>query len=291
MREISTQQKSMGFLKGFELSQLRRILRGYPVFHVGLFDYFSSRKRLLVFLFLQLLPLLAIGLDRNEYRYLPVWVFGNNFVTYTFTYYINVILVIETIFFALSITRDEIDRETISYWINTPIYRFEIILWKYVAYVCFSCLMFFPPTIILFALQGHALAVSCSAGSTCLESVLPFLINALLIEFIAIILYGAIFFLFAIIFSRPLLPALLVAFIDVFFSNTPFAGVFGSFSPAYHLRSITYQLQLVRRGTAVVHLITGYDNPSSPFSIVYITTICLFLAIFFFRRKDLHHQV
>jgi ABC-type transport system involved in multi-copper enzyme maturation permease subunit len=152
--------------------------------------------------------------------------------------------------------------------------------------------MFFPPTILLFFVQGRTLSLSCVIWPSCYERAIPFLFNALLVEMMAIVLYGAIFFLFAVIFSRPLLPALLVTFIDVFFANTPFANLIGAFSPAYHIRSIAYQLQIVVRGTNVIHLVNpGFENPGSPFAIIYLTVICLILAIFFFRRKDLHTQV
>jgi len=301
MTEINTRKSNNKLqLKDNLSSAWIRITRGYPVFHVGLLDYFSSRMRVLLFLMLQALPILVALMDMTDYKFVPLWSpngFGVRFVVFTFNYYVSIILVIETLFFSLSITRDEIDRETISYWIQMPVFRAEIILWKYIAYVCFSVIMFFPATIILFFFMGRSLALSSDIWSANLGSALPLLVNALLIEFMAIVLYGALFFFFAIVFSKPMLPSLLVAFVDFFFANTPFAGILGAFSPAsYHLQAITYQLQVVNFGSTAIHLISdsylmGYENSNSMNSIINLTIICLFLTIFFFRRKDLHHNV
>ncbi len=151
--------------------------------------------------------------------------------------------------------------------------------------------MFLPTTVIFFLIQGRTILFTGGSDTVTLINAFPYLINALIIQSIAIFLYGSIFFLFAVFFSKPLLPALLVAFVDVIFSYTPFADLMGAVSPAYHIRSIARQLQIYQRNENVIYLVGGTSDAGSPFVITYLIIICLLLSFFFFRRKDLHQTL
>ncbi|MHA1168558.1 MAG: hypothetical protein ACTSP4_01715 [Candidatus Hodarchaeales archaeon] len=291
---MNFQVKGISMDKQRFLDTINRALRGYSVFQVGLYNYFSSRGRILVFLSLQLMPVLGALIDTQDYSSYPLWDPGGFlgiFIGLSFVYTVNLILVIETLFFALSITRDDFDSQTISYWINTPLSRIEILTWKYLAYCAFSCLMFIPTTVIFFFIQGRSIPLISSTSDITLMTTFPYLVNAIIIQCVAIFLYGAIFFLFAVFFTKPLLPALLVTFVDVIFSYTPFVDLMGAVSPAYHIRSIARQLQIYNRNENIIYLIGGTADAGSPFVVSYLIIICLLLSIYFFRRKDLHQTL
>jgi ABC-2 type transport system permease protein len=190
------------------------------------------------------------------------------FVNVSLALFFYLIIPLITILYAISAIREDIENHTIVYLITRPISKTEILLYKFKG--------FFLSTWILIALSlfiSFLIVVTSNIG---------YLGTFLLLMTLNVLVYGAIFFAFAIITSYPIvLSFLYVFFIENIISNQQ--NVINRFSVSYHLQTIGDHM------LGRIANIGIYDPISATDSTIVLIAVCvitLILAIIIFRTRD-----
>lgn len=218
--------------------------KGLPLMKMTLSQVFLSRKTALVVL-LCLIPFFVILVLLNEE---PdggsTYAFFSDASNYL---YMVFILPLITLFYGTGIIHEEIENKTFIYLDSRPMYRSQILVYKYVATVAAVV------SIIVFFLSLCFAALHAGRGGG-LENI--DVLGAYIMVFIpAICAYIAFFMLLGVMFKKPLMPGLLFAFIwEYLIGNLP--GRIPMASLVFYNRSLTYRLVDVGE-------ITMFENPAT----------------------------
>ncbi len=146
----------------------------------------------------------------------------------TFFFFLFIIPLI-SILFAISSVRDDIENHTIVYLITRPISKTEILFWKYKGFFISSWVPISISMCITFFI------VSFHEGSPLNH--IDYLAILLGIMTMSVLVYGALFFLFAIITPYPIVISLLYVFFwETIIPNQP--NFLNRFSILYHIQTI-----------------------------------------------------
>lgn len=188
--------------------------------------------------------------------------------------YFIVIVPLITILYAISVVREDIENHNIVYLISRPISKAEILLYKFKG--------FFISTWVLVAISMTIsfIIIALSEPNTSIK--IELLTNLLIISTLNILAYGALFFIFTLITSYPIILSLLYVFIwENIISTMP--SVLNRLSIIYWVKALGDRM-LPEIGITNVYL------PLSVFEsimvLISITIIFLIVAIFLFYNKQ-----
>ncbi len=263
-----------------------KFLRGYPIFGITLRKFLFHRSRLIIFILVQFLPIFVAYLQySNRESYYSsqedqIWEAQSDFVGLVVNYYVLLAAVVIALFFTVSITSEEINDQTISYFSMQPLSRVEIALWKYFALLLIVSLFYFLPVTILYWVK-----FVWDVGVP-FDQELNFLVGAWILMGMAALLYTSAFFLLSLILPRPHLSCLMFGYVDQFFLGTIFSPVLGSYSPAYHLRAVaSREFAEIEGGGGFIRVMSVND---SYLVIILFFVMFLSLALAIFKSRDLN---
>jgi ABC-type transport system involved in multi-copper enzyme maturation permease subunit len=188
--------------------------------------------------------------------------------------YFIVIIPLITILYSISVVREDIDTHNIVYLISRPISRAEILLLKFKGFFISTWLLISISMIISFII----IALSEPDKSIQLDS----LINLLLISTLNIVVYGALFFVFTLITSYPIILSLLFVFVwENIISSLP--SVLNRISISYWVKGLGYRL-LPDVGITNVYLPLSVFESTAVLIISAI--VFLIIGIFLFYNKE-----
>jgi ABC-type transport system involved in multi-copper enzyme maturation permease subunit len=188
--------------------------------------------------------------------------------------YIIVIIPLITILYSISVVREDIENHNIVYLISRPISKAEILMFKFKGFFISTWLLISVSMIISFII------ISFSEPGKAIQFEL--LTDLLFISTLNILVYGALFFIFTLITSYPIILSLLFVFVwENIISSLP--SVLNRISISYWIKSLGYRL-LPDVGITNVYL------PLSIFEstmVLIISTIAfLIIALYLFYNKQ-----
>ena len=214
----------------------------------------------------------VVGLDTKDVTFIKD---GYNvfFDVVTPLYFILIIPLI-TILYAISVVREDIENHTIVYLITRPVSKTEIIFYKYKGFFLSAWI---PISISLSI--SYFITVS-KEGSIFLH--LDYLGTLLFLITLTILAYGAVFFIFALITSHPIVLSLLyVFFLENIISQQ--SNVINRFSIIFHIQSIADGML---GEIANVGLYQTLNVTDSIIILISSTIVLLGIAFYIFSYRD-----
>ncbi len=178
------------------------------------------------------------------------------------------------ILYASSAVRDDIENHTIVYLITRPVSKTEIMLYKFKGYFISAWIPIAISLIISF------LIAALKDGNSIQH--LDYIGTLLILMSLNLLAYGAIFFLFALITSYPIVLSLLYVFFwETVVTSLP--NVINRFSVTFHIQSMADDML---GNAANVNVYEPFGVTSSFIILVLIIAIFLMSAIFIFNYRD-----
>jgi ABC-type transport system involved in multi-copper enzyme maturation permease subunit len=222
----------------------------------------------------------------NRRRYLSWWDLNRvreEFADLVINYYVSLSAVVIALFFTITITSEEIQDQTVSYFTMQPVSRLEIAIWKFLALLLVVNIFYLVPVSIFYWIK-----VVWDAGAP-IDSELSLLFSAWVLLGMAALLYCSAFFLMSFIVPRPHLSCLSFGYADQFFLGTVFSPVLGAYSPAYHLRAIASRefVGIDFSAGLMPDFIAVMSVDDSYLVILLFFVVFISLAFYIFINKDL----
>ena len=191
----------------------------------------------------------------------------------TFFFFLFIIPLISMLF-AISAIRDDIENHTIVYLITRPVSKTEILFWKYKGFFISSWVPIAISMCITFFI------VSYHEGSVLLHiNYLGILIGMMTLS---VLVYGALFFLFAVISPYPIVISLLYVFFwETIIPNQ--LNVLNRLSILYHIQTIAHD---TLGEIANVQIYQPINWVTSFFVLLGALIVILSLAIYLYNHRD-----
>lgn len=198
------------------------------------------------------------------------------FVNISSALYFMFIIPILTLLYSASAVRDDIDNKTLTYILSRPLSKVEILLAEFKAYFSAAWVIVTLSVTVTFFIfvskDGNAFAHIGYLGT--------FILTATL----AILFYGALFFLMSVISSHPIIIGLVYAFFWENFVSHLLSQI-NRFTLTYHVQSIA----LAMLGTdANVNVYKPSGITDSIISVIVASVIIFIIAILIFRYEEFH---
>lgn len=255
-------------------------LRPYSIiFKHTLRQILASRKSIFI-LVMSLSPILvAIVFRLTKHNTRQVIKFIPNI---TVTFYLMVITVLISLFYASATIADEIEDQTLSFLLMRPIQKLKLLLSKFLAYLVGSVL-FIAPSHLIFTL---IIATHPKMPENVLFH-LSMSMKYLAVIILGLLAYGSIFVVLSVSFKHPILWGLLIAFgWEKITIAVP--GNIKKISVIHHLLSIFLKRNLSNRAQMLLkqtELTTGWIAISI---LLMITLVFLCLGVQLFQRREYH---
>ncbi|MHA2362942.1 MAG: ABC transporter permease [Candidatus Hodarchaeales archaeon] len=263
-----------------QFDRVKTFLRAFPVYQVSLQKLFASKRRNIMIGLVLLFPILgnSIGIILGDSFYGRT-TFLRYYTFFTYFYYNALVGVVILLFFAVTLTSEEFSNKTIVYFLHSPIRRTDIILWKYLAYVSFTIILFLPINILFYCVFAWFVEPDF------LFEYLDLLQAGIILTLFSIFLYGSLFFFIALAVPRyPLIFGLIIALADLFLQGSFFEGLLGAYSISYHVRAVAADTLGYR--SILSNFNPVMSVPDSYLVIIFYIFLYGLLAIWKFNRRE-----
>ncbi len=193
--------------------------------------------------------------------------------------FLQIVLVFVTLVSATAPIREEIEDTTLPFLLTRPVPKPVVVLSKYVGYLVAALVLLLPPVLVSY---GVTEAYAGGALGTDADVLLGFLAATTL----AVLAYGALFFLLSVVLRKPLFVGLLIGFV--------WELSVGSLPGSVPKLSLIYYLRSVLRGTIGVGPLSGFaTDVSAPVAaaiLVALSVALLVLAVLVFQRMEFRQK-
>ncbi len=208
--------------------------RGFlAIARLSLEQQFRNRRALLLALLAALPPALAVGAVSTR-SFLPSLQLSNNAVyQISFTLlYANLLILLAPLLCAVNLIAEEVENHSLVCLLTRPIPKSVILAAKFAGYIALSSAILCTSLVLDYTI------LYASRGSGWLVSSLPDLGRDLAVVEAGLLVYGALFTLFGLLFKRSLLVGLLYAFVwESTMAYVP--GVLHQLTVLHHLQSMS----------------------------------------------------
>ena len=203
------------------------------------------------------------------------------FGTVIWAFFVRFTVPVLAVFYGTALIADEVEDKTITYLFTRPIPRGAVLFGKYLAYLVCTTLVVLPSVMIVYFLLVPG------RGGSIAES-FPQLLSDLVILFVVLAVYGALFSFVGAFFKRPVLLGLAYLFgWEPWVQIVP--GYVKKFTVAYYLQALVPHTMPSDGGTASLLASFFNDAPTLPVSITMLAIICggfLYLATRIVERRE-----
>jgi len=182
------------------------------------------------------------------------------------------------LFLASSLVADEVEGKTITYLLTRPLSRVAIFIGKLGAYLFGSAALALPSVVLTF------LILSSRAGLSAVGAHSLAMLRDLLVVFLGLAVYGALFALVGILLRRPVLPGL--AFLFAWETLASLPGWFPRLTIAAWLRPLIPYAIPVQGIEALLGVPPSLPVGTSIAVLVVLTLLLSFLAARIFSRRE-----
>src|SRR5467141_1675661 len=162
--------------------------------------------------------------------------------------FLQVVLIFVTLVNATTLIREEIEDNTLPYWLTRPISKPAVVLYKYLGYLIAVLVLLVPPIILAYtvteAYQGNGLTAN-----------LDILGGFLVTNVIGSAAYGAVFLFISVLVRKPLAVGLLFGFV--------WESIVGSIPGDVPKLSVVHYLKSVLKGMIAIGPMTTYQSDIS----------------------------
>lgn len=257
----------------------KKVKRGIPLFQITLNRLIHDKKTKFI-MFLSLLPLLMVSIIiiyRHSYLNSKTEL-ADAFTGLVAGLYFNIFLILFALIEATALINEEKKNKTMSFLLVRPISRYDLVIYKYLAFLVLSFFVVAIPLTFLYCFMASA--VSFSAFITHLD----LLFSAIFIGFLVCAVYGIMFLWCGVHFDRPLYIALLLGFGLNFLGTIGIMGpTLGKAVPMYHFYGFMFELMrhdFVRDMTGLM------DVWKSCVYLTFFSFFFLVLALMKIKTKD-----